>query len=582
MKIELLGALDYEKLNKYLNEKVEELVSDNERISIYADALASSNLYNEENINLIDDLISYFEAKNTEYNLEFVKNLNALKEAIYNKSSEISKTIEIIKKSLIEQNDTLREKVLEAIEELKLLEKERRTNIVATSGRLSRFPGTVFEILETIEGRDFEKNVKFAKNVIGMGHESITDHDYCVFAIQDVSPVIEQTIIAERFSSFTIKSRREVDFSNVGFYTPDFHDENGNILKHNDKLKEEYKKYMESLFKKYSEFVELGIPKEDARFVLPYCYHSNIVMGVDAHTLKDMIIKYTKTKLSKIQELREFGEKLYAIAKENIPYIIDEIDKIPLIENDPVDEYLKEYVTDEKYQILDKPQLITCTQNIDDTILISSIMRRYQLDFERAANVYQIACKENPNFKKELMKKITFEGDKLELTQVSFEFQIPLSFAVLTHLTRHRTHHIMVPDFAPVVDLFQYKVPPKIAATCQEKFDDVFTYNKIVYDKFKGYGVRDEDLVYFTLSGNTVNIITNMDGKTVEHVLGLRECTKAQWETRNMAYGMHDEIDKVEGAETYSSVLGATCMTQGFCKEGKESCGKIKALEKKQ
>jgi hypothetical protein len=29
---------------------------------------------------------------------------------------------------------------------------------------------------------------------------------------------------------------------------------------------------------------------------------------------------------------------------------------------------------------------------------------------------------------------------KQELSQVNFDFQIPVSFAILTHLTRHRTH----------------------------------------------------------------------------------------------------------------------------------------------
>lgn len=54
---------------------------------------------------------------------------------------------------------------------------------------------------------------------------------------------------------------------------------------------------------------------EDARFILPYCYYSNIMMGIDAHTLKDMIIKFTKTKYAKIEELRLFGERLKEIAR---------------------------------------------------------------------------------------------------------------------------------------------------------------------------------------------------------------------------------------------------------------------------
>ena len=125
------------------------------------------------------------------------------------------------------------ENVDELINILKGYEVERKAEIVSTAGRLSRNPGTVFDVLGLSESKTLEQNLSFIKRVVGMGHDSITDHNYCVFAIKDVSPVIEQTIIAERFSSFTIKSRREVDFSKVGFYTPDFHDKQGNLLDNN-------------------------------------------------------------------------------------------------------------------------------------------------------------------------------------------------------------------------------------------------------------------------------------------------------------------------------------------------------------
>ena len=69
-----------------------------------------------------------------------------------------------------------------------------------------------------------------------MGHTSTIDHDYMVFALSEVSPLVEQTIIAERFASFTVKSRREVDFSSVKYYVPDFHNEQGEVLEHNKLL----------------------------------------------------------------------------------------------------------------------------------------------------------------------------------------------------------------------------------------------------------------------------------------------------------------------------------------------------------
>jgi thymidylate synthase (FAD) len=469
----------------------------------------------------------------------------------------------------------------ELISYIKDLTKERKAEIVSSAGRLSRFEGTVSEILELSESKPFETNIRFIERVCKMGHNSITDHDYCVFKLENVSPVIEQIIIEERFSSFTIKSRREVNFSRAGFYTPDFRDKNYQTLKNNYKLQAYYNTYTSSLFEEYEKLLNFGCTKEDARFILPYSYHSNIIMGVDVHTLKDMIIKFTKTKYSKISEVKELGMHLYQIAKINMPYIISEIDSTEVNLEEEVDSYLGKIITPQKHKIIDAPTLINHSKNVDDIILISAIMRRYQYDFEHAKKVYVEACKENSNFKQELMRKIAFEGDRNELAQVNFEFQIPSSYAVLTHLTRHRTHPIMVPDFT-TADLTQYKIPPKIEEDENrlKAFKEIFKDNVEMYNFFKALGVCEEDLIYFVLSGNMINVVTNLDGKTMEHILRLRECTKAQWETRDMAIGIHNEVRKLEDAKHFSSILGPTCVTQNFCKEGKESCGRILTLNK--
>ena len=476
------------------------------------------------------------------------------------------------------EDDNEREKLIISLQNI---ETRRRAEIVSSAGRLSRFPGDVLEVLNLSEGKTLEQNTNYASRVIGMVHESISDHDYCVFAMKDVSPLVEQTIIAERFSSFTIKSRREVDFSNVGFYIPNFHNKEGEIHPDNKSIQQEYKKYMQSLFDSYEKLVNQGIPVEDARFVLPYCYHSNIIMGIDAHTLKDMIIKFTKTKYQNIEELRELGEKLYQIAKQEVPYIIPIIDATPSKQSDDVEEYLNNNISKEKYQIIEQPKLLSYSYEVDDSILISAIMRRYKYDYDQAKKVYD-KLSENPNFQYELMKKIAFSSDKLELTQANFRFQIPLSYAILTHLTRHRTHDIIVPDFVPNPDLMQYKTPPTIKKEHEDEYNNIFYQNQAMYEHFKNdYGIREEDLVYFTLSGNLINVITNMNGKTLEHILRLRECNKAQWETRQMAYGMHKEIKALDDAKIFEQILGSTCITQGICNEGKECCGKVYTLKNK-
>lgn len=482
----------------------------------------------------------------------------------YNKLSEVLKSegIEEVKV------DTL-------VEKIKYLEKEARIRNVSLAGRLSRFPGDVFEVLGLSEEKSLDSNLKYVERVVNMGHESITDHDYCLFLLKDVSPLIEQTIIEERLSSFTIKSRREVDFSNAGFYTPIFYDKAGNVIKNNGEVQREYQEYTESLFKKYSEFINKGVSKEDARFILPYSFNSNIIMGMDAHTLKNLIIKLTKTKYSKISELKELGERLNSICEEHIPYVSSSVSKVECDTTDKVDELLKGKFS-KNYKVIKQPVLIGHTYDVDNKIIASAIMRRYQFDYIKALNIAKYLDDET---RKEIVRRIAFESDGLELSQVNFEYQIPISFAVLTHLTRHRMHDIITPDFSPVVDLKQYKIPPKIQSICLDEYLKVYEDNYRMYKHFKDdYGIRDEDLVYFTLSGNMVNVQTNINGKNLKHILSLRECNKAQWEIREVARGMHEEIKKLDDAKLFETLLGPSCETELVCREGKESCGKINAI----
>lgn len=487
---------------------------------------------------------------------------------------------EKLKKELKRRNIECADELIDYIE---VLEKEERVGKVSSAGRLSRFKGDVFDVVELASSKTLEENTKYAKKVTSMGHDSITDHDYLVFAIKDVSPILEQTLIEERFSSFTIKSRREVDFSNVGYYIPNFHDDNGNLLENNLAIQEEYKNYMDWLFNEYANLERGGIPKEDARFILPYSYHSNIIMGIDAHTLKDMIIKFTKGSLSKISEIKEFGMKLYEIAKDNIPYILEAIDNANISYDDETFNYLNSYNIKDAKKIINHVKLLNSTKDVDDTILISSIMKNYQYDYDKASKIYERLVLDNPDFKKDLMRIIAFKTDKQEFTQVHFEYQVPTSLAVLTHFTRHRTLDILIPSFVHGIDITKYKIPKSILnSEYNERYKEIYKINKEVYDHFKNdYNICDEDLVYFLLSGVMINVIINADGKALEHILALRECNKAQWETRNIAKQMHKEIDKLDTAYNYSSILGSSCMTQGVCNEKSECCGKVYTLIKK-
>ena len=455
------------------------------------------------------------------------------------------------------------------------LDKER-TKIVATAGMLSRATGKVSDVYK---GRiKFGENKAVIRKIINMGHESITDHDYLVFAIEDVSPVIEQIIIEERIVSFTIKSRREANFSEVGYYVPDFRGKDGTVLANNEELQKMYHEHMKYLFGSYSNLLGMGLKREDARFVLPYSFHSNIIMGCDAHVLKNLIVRFTKGKESKIAEVKEFGEKLYEIMREHVPYYKEIIDEATLPERDLVKDFLDEHITDTSYEVPEHVKLISCTKDPDREILISTLMRAYEYPYEKAERVYEQVFANDDEAKRRLMRTILNNGGK-EFDQVSFRFNVPVSLAVLTHLTRHRTHSIMVPDFTPIRDLTKYRVPPTLNDESKAKFAEVYQRNQDLYLKFREAGVCDEDLVYFHLAGEMINISTNMDGKTLAHILRLRTCNKAQWEVRGIANEMRKLVRQV--SPIFGECLGPDCEVFLECHEGLESCGKVKAIRQK-
>lgn len=456
----------------------------------------------------------------------------------------------------------------------------KQIQICAAAGKLSRMPGTVNDAYVSMS--DYNKALKFIKMVIGMGHTSTIDHDYMVFALSEVSPVIEQIIIAERFSSFTIKSRREVDFSKVGFYVPDFHTIDGNVSLQNFELKEKYQKHMNYLFDSYSKLVDAGITKEDARFVLPYSYHSEIIMGLDGTSLARMINLLTKSKYSNITEVKELGLKLKEIAKERAPYLDVLLNKEKEVLSSKTEEILFSLNINKEYELLREPVLLSYTNNLDETIFINAISRITSKSAKESKEIFDKLIKNDEELKNKLMKSIFDEINHEDLRQVNMRFQFAVPYAILTHFTRHRRLSLSIPDFVPNDDLLKYTTPPSILNddTLNKMYEEIFINNNKMWDEFKSYNIKEEDLVYFTLSGNTINVTINFDGEAFRWICRLRECSKAQWCIREIVTKMHELIGEV--STYYSANLGPDCVTKHICGEGKESCGRLKLILKKE
>ena len=90
--------------------------------------------------------------------------------------------------------------------------------ICAAAGRISTQKGTSLEILD--RSQDRAKNANLISKVTASGHTSTVEHVFFNLACENVSVVVEQFLIEFRLASFTVKSRRYVDFSDSGYYEP--------------------------------------------------------------------------------------------------------------------------------------------------------------------------------------------------------------------------------------------------------------------------------------------------------------------------------------------------------------------------
>lgn len=175
--------------------------------------------------------------------------------------------------------------------------------MIASGGRISTMDGTAGEIYAKSLAAGQEKNEKLIGKVLSSGHTSVLEHCYVNLSFENVSVLAEQFLIEFRLASFTVKSRRYVDFSKAGYVSPAFADDAQRVVFENTAA---------SLFRTYDALEAAGIPKEDARFVLPYCFCSNFFCSMNARELVHVMNELTYGRGSRIPELRALGESLFA------------------------------------------------------------------------------------------------------------------------------------------------------------------------------------------------------------------------------------------------------------------------------
>lgn len=435
--------------------------------------------------------------------------------------------------------------------------------VCAAGGRTSTQPGNAAEIWN--KSQDAEKNEKLIGKVTRSGHNSVLEHVMYNFAFNDVSVVVEQFMIEFRLASFTVKSRRYVDFNDAGYVVPEFN---------NEEITKRYKAHMDSFFEDYQYFLDNGVPKEDARFVLPYCFCSNFFCSMNGRELLHILDAMLNGRGKKYPEIYDLGLQMLEQAKQATPGIAATLANFNS-ENDTLS--FDDLITaDESKKNNQSVELLSYTNNGAKCVVKTALISETQLSTEQIDS-----AAENSELRNSVIERVIKCSRPRALESVQYTFRLNhVSLAEVTHIVRHRMQSVIIPELTKI-SRREHIIPESISnnAVLLERYENAFERNTALYDEFKKDGMPNETLVYFLLSGNTLDVTMTMNGRELMLFLKLRTCERAQWEIRRHATEMLRILREKE--PQIFKFYGPSCFVQGVCPEGRLTCGKFKEVQEK-
>lgn len=165
-----------------------------------------------------------------------------------------------------------------------------------------------------------DSDANFIRNAIKRGHQSILEHASASFRIFGASRAFTHQLVRHRIASYSQQSQRYVEESEFNFIVPP-------EISGNNEALEVYREYMEKSRSAYAKLRNMGVKKEDARFVLPNALESQIVFSANFRELRSVF----DLRLEKFAqwEFRMVCMSMLKILQEKAPsvfgdYILDE------------------------------------------------------------------------------------------------------------------------------------------------------------------------------------------------------------------------------------------------------------------
>ena len=200
---------------------------------------------------------------------------------------------------------------------------------IALAARLCYSPKSPADLDSSMTPEEVDRVLN---TIISQGHGSALEHATFTFGIEGVSRACTHQLVRHRLASYNQQSQRYVDEtkcfayvmpqsitdSDYEYINP-FADEDGYFR--DISLEQAYVNFMNDVYDFYQEMIYAGIPKEDARYILPNAVCSNIVVTMN---VRELLHFFNLRTCNRAQwEIRELAERMLKLCKEVSPKLFE-------------------------------------------------------------------------------------------------------------------------------------------------------------------------------------------------------------------------------------------------------------------
>ena len=169
---------------------------------------------------------------------------------------------------------------------------------------------------DLLKGEEENLSRKLIADLFQSGHVSTFEHVSFTFGIDGLSRVASHQLVRHRLASFSQQSQRYVKMN----YDPEAVIIPPSIKNNPEALKifvETVKQSQET----YKKLIDLGISKEDARFILPHGHSTRLVLTMNARELHH----FFNLRLCKRAqwEIHELARKMLILCREKAPVLFE-------------------------------------------------------------------------------------------------------------------------------------------------------------------------------------------------------------------------------------------------------------------